>query len=489
MIKSLLLGEYMEKEKNKSITDRIWDLFASVKFAVVIFVVIALTSIVGTVIEQNVNPEKNIKVLTRMFGEGAAPAIYDVLDKLGFMNMYHSWWFVTLLLLFCANLVICSIDRLPRIWKLVREPIRPLSDEYLEKMSIKRVLILKGKHPEVKGRAAEAIRKIGFRPSESTTDKGVQFFSEKGNFTRLGVYITHLSILIIMAGAIVGLFFGFNGWLPLGEGETSSYAYKEHDTKIPLGFDIRCDKFEVDFYGDSDMPKAYKSWLTVLKDGKEIMKKAITVNDPLKYEGITFYQSSFGTIPDSFGRGILTLDLVSRDGKSEQVQARLGDQFTIPGTSITGHITNFSPALTLDQSGKPVTYDSNMVNPAIFVEFTGLAQKPVGGWIFKRFPRTWDLPDGSKVEFLNFWGVQYTGLQVRKDPGVGIVYLGCILMALGLYITFFMSHRRIWVNLAEEKGATKILIGASANKNRASLEKKIERLAGGLESGYKGGSK
>ncbi len=479
----------MDKGKNKSIIDRIWDLFASVKFAVVIFMVIALTSIVGTVIEQNVNPEKNLKILTKMFGEGSAPAIYDVLDKLGFMNMYHSWWFVTLLLLFAANLVICSVDRLPRIWKMVKEPVRPLSDEHLEKMSIKRVITLKGKHPEVKGRAERQMRKIGFMPSEAVTEKGVQFFSEKGNFTRLGVYITHLSILVIMAGSIIGIYFGFNGWLPLGEGETSSYAYKEHDTKIPLGFDIRCDRFEVDFYGESDMPKAYKSWLTVLKDGKEVMTKMITVNSPLKYEGITFYQSSFGTIPDSFERGILNLRIVSRDGKSEQVQSRLGDQFTIPGTSITGRITNFSPALTFDQSGKAVTYDANMLNPAIFVEFTGLSQNPVGGWIFKRYPRTWDLPDGSKVEFLSFWGVQYTGLQVRKDPGVGIVYLGCILMALGLYITFFMSHRRIWVNLTEEKGATKVLIGASANKNRASLERKIERLAGGLESGHKGGSR
>jgi cytochrome c biogenesis protein len=480
----------MDKGKNKSIADRIWDLFASVKLAVVIFSVIALTSIVGTVIEQNAEPEKNIKILTRMFGEDAAPAIYSVLDKLGFMNMYHSWWFITLLLLFAANLVICSLDRLPRIWKLVREPIRPLSEEYLEKMSIKRMLTLNEKHSEVRGNVSESVRKLGFRPSEAEKDNGVQFFAEKGNFTRLGVYITHLSILVILAGAIVGIFFGFNGWLPLGEGETSPVAYKNQDnTKIPLGFDIRCDRFEVDFYGESDMPKAYKSWLTVLQDGREVMKKVITVNDPLKYQGITFYQSSFGTVPDSFDRGILTLQLISRDGKSEQIQARLGGQFTIPGTTITGHITNFSPALTFDQSGRPVTYDANMVNPAIFVEFSGLGQKPLAGWIFKRFPQSWNLPDGSKVEFLKFWGVQYTGLQVRKDPGVGIVYLGCILMALGLYITFFMSHRRIWVNVSEEKGATKILIGASANRNRASFETKIEKLVGTLSPGHKGGSK
>jgi cytochrome c biogenesis protein len=477
----------MDKAKSKSPLDWVWHLFASVKLAVVIFSAIALTSIVGTVIEQNAEPEKNLKILTKMFGEGAAPSIYSALDKLGFIDMYHSWWFVAFLLLFAANLVICSLDRLPRILKLVREPIRPLPEEHLEKMSIKRTLTLKGKHPNAKNHASSALRNIGYRPSEAASEKGVQFFAEKGNFTRLGVYITHLSILVIMTGAIIGLFFGFNGWLPLGEGETSSVAYKDHDRKIPLGFDIRCDNFQVDFYGESDMPKAYKSWLTVLKDGQEVMKKVITVNDPLRYQGITFYQSSFGTISERFGSGVLRLGLVSKDGRSQEIQTRVGGDFTIPGSSVSGRITDFSPALTFDQANRPVTYESNMVNPAIYVAFTGLGNKPVAGWIFKRFPQTWNLPDGSRVEFLDFWGAQYTGLQVRRDPGVGIVYLGCIMMAVGLYITFFMSHRRIWVNVSEEKGATRVFIGASANRNRASLERKIERLVEVIEPGHKGG--
>jgi len=127
------------------------------------------------------------------------------------------------------------------------------------------------------------------------------------------------------------------------------------------------------------------------------------------------------------------------------------------------------------------------VNPAIFIEFSGLDNKSFSGWIFKRFPQTWNLPGGNRVEFQDYWGVEYTGLQVRKDPGVLIVYLGCIMMALGLFITFFMSHRRLWINISEEKGGTRVLVGASANKNRAAFAKKIEKLTGMLESGQKGG--
>jgi len=477
----------MEKDKKKTITDRVWDLFASVKTAVVLFALIGLTSMVGTVLEQNAEPEKNIKILTKMFGESAAPSMYEVLRKLGFMDMYHSWWFITFLLLFCANLIICSFDRLPRAWKLVKEPMRPLDPERLEKMSIKKIVALKAKSESAKEAVSAAVKRIGFTPVEATTDKGVQLYAEKGNFTRLGVYITHLSILVILAGAIVGLVFGFNAFLPLQEGETTSVAYKDRGITVPLGFEIRCDNFEVSFYGESDMPKAYKSWLTVLKDGKEVLKKEIVVNDPLSYGGITFYQSSFGTVPGSLDRGIAVLKLVSSDGKTEQINTQVGGSFTIPGTSVSGRITNFSPALSFDQSGKPFTYDKNMVNPAIFIEFSGLDNKSFSGWIFKRFPQTWNLPGGNRVEFQDYWGVEYTGLQVRKDPGVLIVYLGCIMMALGLFITFFMSHRRLWINISEEKGGTRVLVGASANKNRAAFAKKIEKLTGMLESGQKGG--
>ncbi|MEJ2695636.1 MAG: cytochrome c biogenesis protein ResB [Candidatus Sulfobium sp.] len=478
----------MEKTKHKTLTDKIWGLFASVKFAVVIFSLIALTSIVGTVIEQNAEPAKNIKILAKFFGQSGAPAAYSVFDKLGFMDMYHSWWFITFLLLFAANLIICSLDRIPRIWKIVREPIRPLSPDHVGRMSIKKTVTLKAKPAHAKDLATKAFRKIGFRPSESSSEQGVQLYAEKGNFTRLGVYITHCSILIILAGAIIGVAFGFNAFLALPEGQTSSFAYQTGNRRVLLGFEVRCDKFEVKFYGDTDMPRSYKSWLTILKNGTEVEKKAIVVNDPLTYNGITFYQSSFGTMQENLGRGIVMLRLVSKDGKSEDFNTRLGGSFTIPGTGIEGRITDFSPALTVDQSGKPFTYDQNMVNPAIFVEFSAPGGKHYSGWIFKRFPQTWNLPGGSKAEFVDYWGVQYTGLQVRKDPGQTIVYIGCFILAFGLFVSFFMSHRRIWMHISEEKGGTRILIGASAHRNRAAFEKKIDKLAKALGSGQKGGS-
>jgi cytochrome c biogenesis protein len=474
-----------EKSSFERTVDTVWNLFSSIKLAVIIFAVISLTSIVGTIIEQNAEPEKNILILSKFVGGSAAPSLYTILDKLQFTSMYDSWWFIILLLLFAANLIICSIDRLPRILKLVRESIRPVSLERLEKLSIRKTTSMAGKGHQSKEHIISALQKIGFSPSEHTDSSGIQLYAEKGNFTRLGVYITHFSILVILAGSIIGIYFGFNAYLPLNEGETSSVAY-QGGSPVPLGFEIRCDNFEVDFYDSSDRPKDFKSWLTVIKDGKEVKKQSIEVNDPLSYGGITFYQSSYGTSND-VNRGIFVFRVSAKNGAPAEINPRIGDTFTIPGTSLSGKILRFNPALSLDKNGRPFQYSQQMTNPAVYIEFTEEGKNKYSGWLLKRYPKTWSLPDGNRVEFLEYWGVQYTGLQVRKDPGVFLVYLGCLIMSAGLYITFFMSHRKIWIHLVPARNNTDIVIGALANKNRASLERKIEKLLHILTADHKGG--
>jgi len=505
--------------EKKTVIERIWGLFTSVKFAIVIFSLIALTSVIGTVLEQRAEPAKNILILSRLFGESLGPTVYRIFESMGFMDMYHSWWFRALLVLFSANIIICSLDRLPRIWKLVREPIKPLTAEQIEKAGIRRELSIKGKPEKVREGVTAAIKAIGFHYEEAKEDRGYQYYCQSGNYTRLGIYITHLSIILILIGAVVGISFGFKGFMNIPEGRSSPVAFspsasldpgeemdrerilgaleatwgneqkaaeilgiKDKDLKEklrkygiqPLGFSVRCDDFEVEYYGNSQMPREYKSWLTVIEDGKEVKRKAIEVNDPLTYKGITFYQANYGMIPNASGWFILKI--TSNSGASELKRLNLGEDFTIPGTSIEGIIRDYSPALSFDQQGRAFTFSDMMNNPAVFIEFKEGGKEKYAGWILKRYPETWRTPEGHTVQFVDLWGVQYTGLQVRQDPGVWIVYFGSITMTLGLFIAFFMSHRKLWVRVVEDKGNTRIYIGASANKNRAALEGKIEKM-------------
>lgn len=483
-----------EKGTKKTLIDRIWDLFSTVKLAIVIFVVIALTSIVGTLIEQNADPERNIKLLAKFFGEASAPTAYRIFDSLGFMDMYHSWWFVAILIVFAANLIICSIDKLPGIMRLVKDPIKPLSEEQLKRFNISREVTLKGGIEKNRDIIDSAVKKhIGFNMAEVSEGMGYQLFSQKGNYTRLGVYIVHLSIIIVLVGAVVGLFFGFKTFLPLSEGTATNTLEGKNKEAIPLGFSIRCDKFSIDYYDNTDMPKAYRSLLVILENGQPVKingkeVQEIAVNKPLKYKGVTFYQSSYGIVPGSMGNGVFRVKATSKDNKTEEASLKIGGFFSIPGTNLTGKVEDFSPALALDEkTGKFFTYAEQMNNPAAYIAFYENGKPKYGGWVLKRYPETGKLPDGNTIELLDVWGIQFTGLQVRKDPGVWGVYLGCIIMAIGLFMAFFMSHRRVWIKVIEGKGNTRIRIGATANKNKEAWARKIERLSNFLSKAQEGG--
>lgn len=513
-------------EKKKPI-DRIWSFLSSIKLAIVVFSLIALTSIVGTVLEQNAAPEKNLEVLSRLFGEGIAPSAYRFFDTLGFMDMYRSWWFTLLLGLFATNLLVCSIDRFPAIWRLANSPIKPLAKDGFTAMQIKAELAAKGKPDAIKPIVLKAIKSAGFKPLEDKEEGGgYQLYSQKGAWSRMGILISHFSILMILIGAVIGIQWGFKAFINILEGTKTSMVFARQqltsraefnernrlldmleatggdvdylagslnmnalDLKkrmrrlgiVPLDFSVKCEDFEIDYYPASNMPKSYRSLLEVEDGGAKVAKKWIEVNSPLKYKGVTFYQSSYGVLPDT-SPGVAHLRITSNAGLTETKSLRTGEGFVIPGTETEVRVAEFVPTLMLDEMGRLVSAppqgrgDQGMTNPALRLEIKHPGGPVTSKWVLKRVPDSWKLPEGHSIEFSDFWGVQYTGLQARKDPGVWVVYLGCLTLSIGLFMAFFMNHKKLWVRVVPEKGGLRISLAAYANKNRQSLEGQIEKI-------------
>ncbi len=467
------------QNNKKGTVDKIWDFFASIKLAIFVFTAIGITSIVGTIIEQNAEPEKNIRLLSKMFGSSYASDIYRLVDAIGLNNMYHSWWFIALLFLFVSNLLICSLERLPSIIKILKEPQKPIEQENFEGLPIRHKLTMKQDLQGAVQRLSSVMQKAGFKFYEHREGDLVQLYAEAGRYSRFGVYITHLSILLLFIGVVIGIFMGFNGYLNLLEGTSSSVAYLANGKEINLGFDIRCDDFEVSFYEGTDTPKAYRSVLVVLEQGKEILRKDIEVNTPLRYKGITFYQSSFGFAPSP--QSLFHFRIASKSNKIQEIKIPFDETFIIPDTKVKVKISDFTPALGVDESGKLFTYADSMYNPAVLLEFHEGNRVINRQWVIKRYPHTWVFPEGT-IEFVDLWGSQYTGLQVRKDPGVWIVYVACLIMSVGLYMSFFMSHRRLWILLRSTGKETEVMIGGWSNKYRASLAAKIQGMVDSITS-------
>ncbi len=496
-----------EKNKEKNdLFESIWEFLASVKLAIFIIIALASLSIVGTIVEQQADPSKNIALLAKFFGDSSAPAVYNVFAKLGFMDMYGSWWFLSLLILFSINLIVCSIDRIPKTWKFIQRPLKPVSVKAIKSLPVKKEITLKTSLNVAKDEISNILNASKYRFFEATEGDSVQFYSQKGKYARLGAYFVHLSIILIFIGAIIGIRFGFKGYLNLPEGRSSSFVYKSPTESIPLEFTVKCNWYSTSYYEDSSTPLEFQSELIIIDNGKEVMKKVIEVNSPLKYKGITFFQSSYGMMPgildefvvqDTPGSGRIStlqptfskfpnllgrfiLKVTSENGQLNTLTLRRGDTFEIPDTDIKGTIVGFSPTLDRERQtnalGTNSYYKEQLVNPAVAIEVDSPGREKFIGWFLKD-QTTVIIPEAEhEVEFVDFRGIEYTGLQVAKDPGVWLIYLACIVMSIALYISFFISHRKLWINITNDKNSVRISAGGSVNRSRLNFEKEIDRI-------------
>jgi cytochrome c biogenesis protein len=457
-------------------SNRIWRFFISIRLTVAVLLTLAATSIIGTLIPQNANPQDYV----RAYGE----FLYRVFYVLDVFDMYHSWWFQLLLVLLTANIVACSIDRLSSLWKtvFVKTPAFRLSA--FRSLRNKETFTVKGAPDHLTdhlpnnlrdGYAAAASRSFAYTRTEKT-DAGFCIFAEKGRWTRLGVYIVHLSVVFLLIGGLIGSIFGFDGFVNIPEGESVQTVHlRKGGRDRPLDFAIRCDDFQVSFY-KTGAPKEYRSSLAILEDGKEVLKKDIIVNDPLRYSGINIFQSSYGKMPADLRAAAekgIALSLTSNaSGMVYTEKAFLGKPLTLPEGGGTFTAREMLPSyLFMGQRDLGETLVGELVSPE--GEKTEV-KLPV------RFSRFDKMRKGARFVITVTETMDeryYTGLQVTNDPGVPMVYAGFILMILGCIVTFFMSHQRLCIDVAGKGARTTVTVSGTSNKNRAGMEEVVRKVS------------
>ena len=196
-----------------------------------------------------------------------------------------------------ANVIICSIDRMSanrRILFVRRPAFNPSRFKNLRR----REILTDQRTPEQLAEVFQPLisRRFSHNRVEALSDQ-VVIYGEKGRWTRFGVYMVHLSVVILLIGGLIGSIFGFDGFVNIAEGESVQRIRLRNSTQtVMLDFAVRCDDFNVSFY-ETGAPKEFRSSLTILEAGKPVRQKDIIVNDPLRYKGISFYQSSYGSLP------------------------------------------------------------------------------------------------------------------------------------------------------------------------------------------------
>jgi len=289
--------------KNKS---GIWSFLSSVQLAIVLLSLIAFFALIGTLVPQR---EAAGELAGRM-----SPALFSFLQKIQIFDLYHSVWFFLLTGLLAVNLIICSLDRFPMAWRRFRMQSSPLNEEAFKNLPEDQTFQTKADIRKAT-EAAAALLKKKYRSLARAEESGsIYLCAQKGRFSHFGVYIVHLSFLVLIAGTIIGSVFGVEGYMNITEGETiNTINLRSGGQTVTLPFSVRCDKFTVQFY-ESGSPKTFQSDLTFLKDQRVVRSGKLLVNHPITFEEFRFYQASYGAAPG----GKATLRLI-RDGGHRDV--------------------------------------------------------------------------------------------------------------------------------------------------------------------------
>jgi cytochrome c biogenesis protein len=428
--------------------DRLWDFFCSLKLTIITLILLALTSIIGTVIEQGTTAAE---FATK---SGWSLPLLQFLDRtLNVFDMYHSWWFLSLMGLFAVNLICCSIKRFPLVWKTVHNPVLIADDGLFRTFSNREEYVVQGSMESVKEKVSAFLGERFAPPVANEQDDKIYLFSQKGAYARFGVYITHCSILIIFIGAMIGNVWGYKAYVNVVEGTSVDKVWPRGGKEsIPLGFEVGCDEFAVTYYENSMRPKEFMSILNVIDNGEEVISnRKIVVNDPLTYKGITFYQSSYGPAGDPVYRFRVKHQ---QTGETVEVSGKQGAHLPLPGGG------------SLIPMGYAESYEN--FGPAARVSIdSGNHQHGTPFIVLQNYPQ-FDAKRGGSygVSLLGADQLYYTGLQVGKDPGVWVVWLGSFLLVAGSMTAFFWSHRRLWVTIQTLENGIGVKFGGAAHRNQ-----------------------
>jgi cytochrome c biogenesis protein len=472
---------------NKTIVDKVWNFFSSVKNAVYMIIIVLIASIIGTIFPQ----EQYIPVPkpANIFYEET----YGVLGKfyylLGFHKLFSSWWYVSLLLMIGISLVICSIDRVVPLYKALKNQTVKHSVNFLVRQKLAASVATPTDWEDKLARIEAALKTRKYRVRRD----GDALLAEKGRFSRWGPYINHVGLIIFLIGALLRLVPGFylDQYVWVRDGETK---------KLPeTNYYVKSEGFSIDYYDKSEFPedlgfkddqKVVKQYNTkaVLYENmnanlpgaepklQEVKRSDIIVNHPLDYNGLMLFQS--GQKPNTLSA--LNMTLVKEKSGEEIGKFKIdlyNPQTEYPINDKTKiQILEYYPDFELTADKKPSTKSSNPDNPAFILNvITPETPKGEKSWLFlgsylaapgqeNIYSFKFSMPDLTNI----------TGLMVRKDKSIPVIYLGCFISMLGLVMGFYWQHRRVWV---QTEGKS-VYVAGHTNKNYFGLKNEILNVFG-----------
>ncbi|MFB5586609.1 MULTISPECIES: cytochrome c biogenesis protein ResB [Bacillus cereus group] len=476
--------------QTKTIVDKIWSFFSSVKVGVWLIVITLAASAIGTIFPQEM-----------YITPGVAPAEYykqeygflgQLYYQLGFNNLYGSWWYMMLIASIGISLVICSLDRVIPLYKALKKQGVKRHPSFLKRQRLYGIGTPQDGDLE---RIQMNLKKTNYNVK---VEEG-NVLAEKGRFSRWGPYVNHIGLIIFLFGAMLrflpSMYVDEALWLRDGETKeipgTDGQYYLKNEKFIKEVYDKSKDKevFDeaIDRVGDKMIAKNFQTNAVLYKAVGEniagqkpklekVKKAEIRVNEPLKFDQFAIYQvdykeSEFKSMSfhlqnkeNNQKLGPIKVDLTNPTEKYD-----LGNGYSL-------ELLSYFPDFYFDESGRPNTKTKLPNNPAfVFKMFT--PETPDGEVSFVGIQQNIE-PDGNNKYKMSFAGVEMqnaTALTVRKDLTLWILGIGGFIFMVGVIQGMYWNHRRIWIQRVNDEW----WIAGHTNKNWFGLKKDIERVLEG----------
>jgi cytochrome c biogenesis protein len=473
-----------------SLLKRLNDTFASVKLTVFLIFLIAILSSLGTFLPQG---EDSVGLADK-WGMG----VYHTLQVLGLTDTYHSWWFVLAIVLIAANLIACTIKRLPKVWRLhERTEEAVLKDSDIPKSSFTERWATGLSQSQALDLAGGVLsRRYGnLRHFQGEGQSAV--WGEKHVPALWGAYIVHLGLMFLLTGGMLGVLFGYSRYLIIPEGASRPVPKVQVDfhpslqwvtlpgtslqLKVPVLFkrsdgqepyEMQLDKFDVDFYPGTAAPKLFQSDVKLMKSDQILQNSSIRVNEPLVYQGVRFYQSSYGYE----GAHAVHLNVhLPGDPAVYEVWAPYQKRFDLEKTGWALEVTDFYPEATMGAPGQIVKKGDQLNRPAIRLAFYQHGVQKTHYWMFFPAPGipyiNMSKVEGLAVEPLHVDPIAYTVLQVNHDPGVPFALIGALIVVLGVILSFYLFYRKVWVVVRPLENGSQVELVGVCKRNKLSFKK------------------
>ncbi|KAL2635224.1 hypothetical protein R1flu_006703 [Riccia fluitans] len=418
---------------------------SSLQLAIGELFAIAGLSALGTILEQNEAPQFYFDAYPEdkpLFGFLTWRTILDYdLD-----HIYSSWYYLGLILLLAASLIACSSTRQLPMVKVARRWSFMKSPAGYKKLQISDTLE-RAKLSDL----ATLLMAEGFE----VFSRGPTLYAFRGLAGRYAPIGVHIALLLIMAGATLSAIGGYHGTVMVPQG----LDFQIGDALQPNGIlarpspvmnlQVHVDKFYIDYRPNGEVSQ-FHSDLTLANPREELYKKSISVNDPLRYGGLTMYQTDWALsavqvrVDGSDPVNLVMASLEKGDKKLFGTFLPLGEEGLEKAKGISILARDLQSVVFYDQEGR----------------FVGV-RRPGSGRPIE--------VDGTSILVEDVIGS--TGLELKMDPGVPVVYAGFGALMLTSCISY-LSHSQVW---ALQEG-TSLVVGGKSNRAKVEFEIQLNKI-------------